>query len=139
AGLPPAGIRTPIVVWVRITPSSRGVSLPGLSRMLSGTPIFPTSCSGAARRIRLETVSPTPRSTARAPAPRVGVRPGRVAPDPRSGRQSLQDLHLSPLQRGGALGHSALETLVLGLQGEVQRAGLDQVANPEEHFRDVRS
>src|SRR5690606_31948421 len=37
----------PISAWVRITSNSSRVSLPGLSRILSGMPILPTSCSGA--------------------------------------------------------------------------------------------
>ncbi|MNY77359.1 hypothetical protein D3C86_2172320 [compost metagenome] len=37
----------PSVVWVFMTSNSSTVSLPGLSKMLSGIPILPMSCSGA--------------------------------------------------------------------------------------------
>ena len=47
----PERMRAPIVVCVLTTSYSSWVSLPSFSRMLSGMPILPMSCSGAARRI----------------------------------------------------------------------------------------
>ena len=53
-----------IVVCVLITSNSSGVSAAGLSRIASGMPILPTSCSGAALRI-VQAMSPSrPRASA---------------------------------------------------------------------------
>ena len=45
----PESSRAPMLVWVLTTENSSSLSPPPLSRMLSGTAIFPRSCSGAAQ------------------------------------------------------------------------------------------
>jgi hypothetical protein len=57
-----------MAVWAFTSSNSWAVSLPGLRRIGSGTPILPTSCSGAVRLIRFTSRSLRLRPAASSPA-----------------------------------------------------------------------
>ena len=122
-------MRAPITVWVLTISNSSGVSLPIFIRMVSGTPILPTSCSSAARRMSdtWRVGQPELLGQERRHLPdAVGVLAGVVVAELGGDRQPLDDLDLRLDQLARPLAHLGLEQLVLALDLDVEEARLEQ-------------
>ena len=122
-----------MLTWFLITSNSPSVSLPGLSRIWSGTPILPMSCRGAAKRISFTVSSSSPSASAIS----ADVRPMRWLCSPVSSSrysdaigEPLEDLHARLGQLPRAIVHLLLERQALAAQLELHEACLEQIPDP---------
>ena len=117
--------------------SSPGASCAGLSRMASGTPTLPTSCSGAARSIIA--ASPSARPSVRAsspdePADAARVLAGVVVAILGGARQAVDDLDVRAGEGARPLLDRLLEPLLLALELGVELARDQQVADAQQRL-----